>query len=248
MPHILITGASSGLGAALARKYAGAGTALTLWGRNAQRLAATAAECQSLKASVDTATFDIGDVAQTMERLHALDERMPLDIAYFNAGIGGQSPPDRVAERPERVDEMAKVNFTSPAVGAAVLAERMAGRRQGQIVLVSSIADSFPLPMAPAYSATKAGLSMYGEALGVRVRPHGVFVTVVSPGFIDTPMNSSETFAKPFLMQAEAAATIIVRKVARRRRRVVLPWPFAVVRAAATILPSPLLRAIIARL
>jgi len=247
MTHILITGASSGLGAALARAHAQSGVTLTLWGRNADRLEAVAAACRAANARVETETFDIADVAGLAERLNALDALTPLDLVYFNAGIGGVPPTDWLAEPTGRVHEMALVNFTAPVVGATTLAERMARRGRGQIVLVSSVADSFPLPMAPAYSGTKAGLSMYGEALAIRMRPHGVAVTVVAPGFIDTPMNRDEAFAKPFLMQADAAAAVIVRKVAQQRRRLVLPWPFAVVQAVTSVLPRWLLRGILAR-
>ena len=102
-------------------------------------------------------------------------------------------------------------------MGANAIAAAMAGRGRGQIVLIGSIAESFPLPMAPTYAATKAGLRMFAEALGIRLAKHGVGVTLVSPGFIDTAMSRQVTEPKPFLMSADKAAAIIARGIARAR-------------------------------
>jgi short-subunit dehydrogenase len=145
------------------------------------------------------------------------------------------------------VFEIATVNFTSPLVGASVMAERMGRRGHGQIVFMSSVAGSFPLPIAPTYSASKAGLTMFAEALGLRLGRHGVAVTLVAPGFIDTPMSRGVEAPKPFLMTADAAARIIRRGIDRRRSQVVLPWPFAVIRGSARFLPRLLVRAVLRR-
>lgn len=247
MPTILITGASGGIGAALARAHAARGVHLVLWGRNQPRLEALVDELRALGATAEWCAFDLADIDEMIVRLQEADARLSLDLAYFNAGMGGQSPDDWCAEPPDRVHAMVQVNFTAPVVGASLLANRMAVRRSGHIVLVSSMADSFPLPMSPTYCGTKAGLTMFGEALAIRIKPHKVSVSVVSPGFIDTLMNRGEPFAKPFLMQPDAAAAIIVRKVARRRERIIVPWPFAVLGAVAPLLPRWLVRAVLSR-
>jgi short-subunit dehydrogenase len=123
----------------------------------------------------------------------------------------------------------------------------MARRGTGHIVLVGSIAESFPLPMSPTYAATKAGLRMFAQSLDIRMAKHGVKVTLVSPGFIDTPMSRSVTEPKPFLMSADTAASIIVRRIAAGARTIVVPWQFAVIRAFTALLPRALLRLILAR-
>jgi len=145
------------------------------------------------------------------------------------------------------VQAIAEVNFTAPSIGANAVAGAMSARGTGHIVLVGSITESFPLPMAPTYAATKAGLKMFAEAFGIRMEKHGVKVTLVSPGFIDTPMSRSVTEPKPFLMDADTAAAIIKRRVAAGPRTIVVPWQFAVIRGVANLLPRALLRRILSR-
>ena len=141
---------------------------------------------------------------------------------------------------------MAQVNFTVPVVGASALAGAMAQRGHGQIVLIGSIAESFPLPMAPAYAGAKAGLAMFAEALGIRMAPHGVTVTLVSPGFLDTPMSRQIPESKPFLMSADRAAQIIMRKIERGvRPGSSCPGSSRSFRAVSKFLPRPFLRRIL---
>ncbi len=244
---ILITGASSGIGASLARVHARAGVTLLLWGRDPARLEETAAACRALGAQAETDAFDIRDIGTLTARLSAADAATPLDLVIFNAGLGGSVPGDALAEAPENSWAMAEVNFVAPVVGAALIAGAMARRGHGQIVLVGSIAEAFPLPQAPTYAATKAGLAMYAEALDLRMKKHGVAVTLVSPGFIDTPMSQQVTEPKPFMITADAAARIIARGIARRKRRIVVPWQFAAIRGVANLLPRALLRLILSR-
>ena len=243
---ILITGASSGIGAALARVYAAPENRLVLWGQNEVRLNATAEQCRERGAAVETASFDLAEFGQLVEHLEAADTRNPFDLAIFNAGLGGSLPPDRAAQDAHAAERMASVNFTAPVVGANLLAERMAKRGRGRIVLVGSVAESFPLPMAPLYAGTKAGLALFAEALGLRLAKYGVGVTLVSPGFVDTPMSRSLTQPRPFLIGADAAAAIIARRIDRGARHIVVPWQFAVIRAAARFVPRAIIRALLA--
>jgi len=244
---ILITGASSGLGAALARAHARADVTLVLWGRDAVRLNATALHCREQGAAIQTDNFDLRDPNELVERLAACDAKAPIDLAIFCAGVGGIVPANQFAQDPGNAQAMAQVNFVSPAIGANFLSGVMAKRGYGHIVLVGSIAESFPLPMAPLYSGSKAGLAMFAEALGLRIAPYGVAVTLVSPGFIDTPMSRPLTEPKPFLMSADRAAEIIARKLTRRTARITVPWQFAWIRALAKCLPHLLLRQILRR-
>jgi short-subunit dehydrogenase len=123
----------------------------------------------------------------------------------------------------------------------------MAKRGRGHIVLVGSITESYPLPMAPTYAASKAGLRLFAEALGLRMKRFGVAVTLVSPGFIDTPMSRKVTEPKPFLMTADAAAAIITRKIAARARVIVVPWQFRAMRGFTDLLPRALVRWVLSR-
>jgi short-subunit dehydrogenase len=241
---ILITGASSGIGAALAREYATPGVSLILWGRDAARLEETAAAARAKGALCVTGIFDIRDHDAQLARLKAAGA---IDLAIFNAGMGGTVAEDRASEDPARACATAEVNFVAPVVGASFMAGEMAKRGKGRIVLIGSISESYPLPMAPTYAATKAGLRLFAEALDLRMRKFGVGVTLVSPGFIDTPMSQSLGSPRPFLITADQAARDIQRGVAAGKRRIVTPWQFAVVRFFTDLLPRGLLRAILSR-
>lgn len=241
---ILITGASSGIGAALARACAAPGVSLILWGRDEARLAQTAAAVRAQGAACATDAFDIRDSDAQLSRLKAAGA---IDLAIFNAGLGGSVPDDRAAEDPARALATADVNFVAPVVGASFVAGAMARRGQGRIVLIGSISESYPLPMAPTYAATKAGLRLFAEALGIRMKKYGVGVTLVSPGFIDTPMSQSLNAPRPFLISADRAARAILRGVAAGKRVIVVPWQFAVIRFVTGLLPRGLLRVLLSR-
>lgn len=241
---ILITGASSGLGAALAHALAAPGVSLILWGRDAARLTQAAAACRAKGANCVTDAFDIRDSDMQLSRLSAAGA---IDLAVFNAGLGGSVGADRVAEDPARARATAEVNFVAPVVGASFVAGEMARRGRGHIVLIGSISESYPLPMAPTYVGTKAGLRLFAEALYTRMKAHGVAVTLVSPGFIDTPMSRGLDEPRPFLITAEQAARGILRGIAAGKRVIVVPWQFAVVRFLTNLLPRALVRAVLSR-
>ncbi len=241
---ILITGASSGIGAALARLYARPGRQLVLWGQNSSRLEATAAQCRAAGASVEATSFDLTALDEVVARLESVDTRFPLDLAIFNAGLGGSLEIADIAQDRQSVERMATVNFTVPVIGANMLACRMAERKRGRIVLVGSIAESFPLPMAPVYVGTKAGLALFAEALALRVARYGVGISLVVPGFVDTPMSQGLKEPRPFLISAEMAAAIIARRLEKGASRIVLPWQFALIQALTGLLPRFLLRMI----
>jgi len=244
---ILITGASSGIGAALARAEARSGVTLLLWGRNAARLERVAQECRARGAEARIEIFDLSDTGGLPARLAAADAAAPIDLAVFNAGLGGTAPDNAVTEGPGTARAIAEVNFVAPVVGAHLMAEAMARRGGGQIVLIGSISESYPLPMAPTYAATKAGLRMFAEALRLRLTKHHVRVSLVSPGFIDTPMSQQVTQPKPFLIGADAAAKVISRRVARGDATIVVPWQFRILRAATELLPRSILHWVLAR-
>jgi len=244
---ILITGASSGIGAALAMVEARPQVTLLLWARDERRLADVAAACRARGAQVHTEIFDLRETAAFAPKLAAADSANPIDLAIFNAGLGGTAPASAVAESPDSARAVAEVNFVAPIVGANLIADAMAKRGGGQIVLVGSIAESYPLPMAPTYAATKAGLRMFAEALRLRLAKHRVTVTLVSPGFIDTPMSRSVTEPKPFLIDADKAAAIISRKIAQGAHTIVVPWQFRVIRALTGLLPRSILHLVLSR-
>ena len=194
---------------------------------------------------MECTSFDVRNIDPLLSSIREINARTPLDLAILNAGLGGIAGVERISELPERSYEMSLVNFVSPVVTATAIGELMGARGHGRIVLVGSLAEAFPLPMAPTYSGTKAGLAMFAEALELRLKKHGVGVTLISPGFIDTPMSRSVPPPKPFLMTAKDAATIMRRKIEGGARRLIVPWQFALILALSRWVPRALIRAIL---
>ncbi len=218
---ILITGASSGIGAALARLYAAPGVRLALGGRDGGRLGRIAADCRTAGAEVEAASVDVTDGAATADWVAAADSAAPLDLVIANAGIsggtfgGGESRQQAAAIFATNVDGI--MHTVHPA------AERMRTRKRGQIAIMSSLASFRGLPGAPAYSASKAAVRSYGEALRGSLHRHNVGVSVICPGFIRTPMTDGNGFRMPLLMEADRAARIIRYGLARNRARIAFP-------------------------
>lgn len=221
--HIVITGASSGLGAALAREYAAPGVVLGLLGRHAERLAAVRAECDAKGAAVKSASMDVTDAEAMGAWLTEFDAEYPVDLLVANAGISGGSGGADAGAAEALTRRIFATNLDGMLNTVLPLAPRMTGRRNGQIALISSLAGMRGLPSAPAYSASKAAVRAYGEALRGQLGKQGVRVNVICPGYIKTPLTDVNTFPMPFLMTAERAAKIIRAGLARNRSRIAFP-------------------------
>jgi short-subunit dehydrogenase len=238
--RILLTGASGGIGGALARRYAGPGVHLALWGRDVKRLAAVAEICRAAGASADVRSLDITDLDVALGALTAEDEAGPIDLALFASGVGDVRAAGDKVEDAQLVARLAAINFTAPATLAAALAGRMAERGRGRIVLIGSAAGFHALPFAAAYSGTKAGLARFAEALRLGVREHGVTVTLVSPGFVDTAAGREVPGPKSLMLAPDDLAARIARAAALGRAHLVTPWPFALLRLLDRLLPRAL--------
>lgn len=136
------------------------------------------------------------------------------------------------------VARLGQVNFVAPAALASQLAGRMAARQRGGIVLIGSAAAFHALPFAAAYAGSKAGLARFASALAIAMRPHGVRVTLASPGFIDTAAARRVPGPKPMAMSADRAAARIARAATHGTAHAVMPWPFALLRLIDRALPA----------
>jgi short-subunit dehydrogenase len=226
--HLLITGASSGLGEALAREYARAGLTLSLCGRDTVRLNAIAADCRARGATVHTAALDVTDRAAMATWVTAQDAALPLDLVIANAGIsGGTSGADGDDGKTRHIFA---VNVDGVLNTVMPVLPLMRARKHGHVALMSSLASFRGIGGAPAYSASKAAVRIWGEALRSVIAPDNVKVTVICPGFVITPLTDVNTFHMPFLMKADRAARIIRRGLDRQKGRIAFPWPtYAVV-------------------
>ncbi len=225
---ILITGASSGLGAALAHAYAGPGQTLRLTGRDEARLAAVADACRDAGAAVDTAILDVTDTAAVAAWCHAMDDAHPIDLVIANAGIsagtggGGESDGQARAIFATNVDGV--LNTVHPVLNRML--DRPPGAHpRGQIAVMSSLAGFVPASSAPAYCASKAAVRVYGESLRQAYAAQAIQVSTICPGYIRTPMTDVNDFPMPLLMEVDAAARRIRDGLANNRARIAFPWP-----------------------
>ena len=221
-PHtILITGASSGIGAALAEVYAAAGVTLILTARNAARLEAVAERCRARGAIVHTALIDVREREQLAQFLNEIDTKCPIDLVIANAGVSGGSEGGVERERQARI--IFDTNLTGVLNTIHPLIPRMSARGAGHIAIISSLAGIVALPPAPAYSASKAAVRYYGDALRGLLRRHGVAVSVVCPGYITTPMTDANRFFMPFIMPVERAAMRIKAALDKKQAHIFFP-------------------------
>jgi NAD(P)-dependent dehydrogenase (short-subunit alcohol dehydrogenase family) len=222
---VVITGASSGLGAALAGAYAGPGVALGLLGRNRERLDAVTRGCEARGSRVDTAAIDVTDMPAMTAWLQRFDRDYSVELLVANAGTSAGPERGSPGEGVELAARQVGVNLLGAINTIEPLLPAMSARGRGRVAVVASIAGYRGLPDSPGYSASKAGLRAYGEALRARLAPHGIGVSVVAPGFFASPMTDRFDGPTPFLYGAATAARIVKRGIDRGRNRVSFPWP-----------------------
>lgn len=221
---ILITGATSGIGRALALLYAKPGCHLFLTGRNKARLDEIEAQCKRQGATLETATLDVTEAAKLGEKILDWDQKMPIDLVIANAGISGGTGKSG-GESTAQAEEIMFTNIQGVLNTVHPLIPRMVGRKSGQIALMSSMASFRAMPGAPAYSASKAAVRFYGEALRPLLAKENIGVSVICPGFIQTPMTDVNSFPMPFLMSAEKAANTIKTGLEKNKGRIAFPFP-----------------------
>lgn len=241
--HVLVTGASSGIGAALARRYAGPGVRLTLVGRHRERLEAVALACKTRGAETAVCVCDVRDAEAMRALLAEVDEQLPIVMVIANAGVGGKQV---IAGPSGETAEIARTIFEINVVGVvntiAPLLPRLVARGKGHVVIMSSLAAFVALPEAPAYSASKAAVRLYGEALRGLLEPRNVHVSVVCPGFVDTPMSASLSGPRPLLWSPDRAADAIVAGLARGKHEICFPWALSMLAKISAHLPPTIVR------
>ena len=238
---VVISGASRGLGAALAEALAGPGVALHLLARDAAGLEAVAGRCRALGAEVFLAVLDVVDAEAMAATVRGWDAVRPVGLAIANAGtsagtgLDGAPEGHRAALRQVRVNLEGAMNLVEP------LLPGMVARGAGQVLLVGSVMGFLGAPDAPAYAASKAGVWAYGEALRAAHGPAGVRVTVAAPGFFASAMSARVQGRRAGgEVSAAAMAARLLGAVARGRGRVVSPWWLGAVLRAVALLPPGL--------
>jgi short-subunit dehydrogenase len=221
---IVITGASSGIGEALALDYATPGAALALSGRDAERLHAVAEACRAKGAIVDEGQVDVADGAAMAAWLTRFDDAHPVDLLIANAGVSIDKDNSSLDEF-SRVRKTFAINVDGVFNTVEPLVVRMMERRRGQIGIVSSLAGFFGLPYAASYNASKAAIRVWGESIRFVLRKSDVGVSVICPGFVVSRLTADAPFPMPFLMPVDRASAIIRRGLAKDKARIAFPIP-----------------------
>jgi short-subunit dehydrogenase len=236
---VLITGATGGIGAALARRYARPGRTLLLHGRDAARLAALARACEASGARVVPLVFDLRDTAAATRVLRTASGDNAIDLVIIGAGVTRSIGAGEEVECWEVAREVLAVNLDGTFVTIAAVLPDLRRRAAGQIAILSSLSAYYGLPITPAYCASKAALKAYGEALRGWLAPQGVAVNVVLAGFVRTPMMARFPGATPGALSPDQAARRIERGLAANSARIAFPralawgaWWLAVLPAA----------------
>lgn len=240
MKRAIITGASTGIGNALAFELAKRGYALALLARRQDLLDRLNRELTAKGAHVFTAVCDVADGAAVAAAVARAQEALggPFDLAIANAGVSipGHATKFNLADAVHtiRVNVLGVMNLFEAVIGP------MVERRSGRFVGIASIAGLRGLPTAAPYSASKAALQAFLEASRVELAPYGVGVTTVNPGFIATPMTEKNRFKMPFLMGVEESAVIIADGIERGARLVEFPKPMSLMMRFVRLLPDAL--------
>lgn len=239
---VLITGASSGLGRALAFEHAAPGVVLHLSGRDGVRLDAVATACRARGAAVEARVLDVRDAPAMAAWIGGAGR---LDLVVANAGISAGTGRGRAESTAQtravfaaNLDGM--LNTVLPALELMRSQPAGAGGVRGRIAVVASIAAFVPAPGAPAYSASKAAVDAWTVAAAVMAWRDGVRMTSLCPGYVRTAMTARNRFPMPGLMDADRAARIMLRGIAAGRRRVVFPWWMGVAARIVGLLPPRL--------
>jgi short-subunit dehydrogenase len=248
LQNIAITGASAGLGRALALAYARPGIVLGLSGRDADRLEASAADCRARGAMVVTATVDVRDANAMQDWIDQFDAAHPIDLLIANAGASSTLAHPSEWESRATTLSIVDTNFYGAMHAVLPAIDRMRMRGRGQIALISSIAALRGMAISPAYCASKAALKAWGDSVRPLLARDGIRLSVVLPGFVKTAMSDAFPGDRKLLWPAEKAARHIQRGLAARRAEIAFPGLLAFGTRLLPLLPAAVADAILRRL
>ena len=236
--NVLITGASSGIGEALAEYYAANGAArLFICGRNAERLEKVRASCVALGAEVFAEVLDVADSKAMAEWVARCNDIAPLNLAIANAGMGTVNETDDSIRNTFATNVNGVINTVLPVL-QAYRARPAQYAEDKAVAVVSSMAGYHGLPTCPAYSASKACVKAWGEALRPVLKREGIRMSVSCPGFVRSRITDQNTCPMPFFMEAPQAAKIIAEGIKANKGIIAFPWPLRFVVWLVSVLPN----------
>jgi len=235
---VFLTGASSGIGEALALDLASRGAVLGLVARRRENLVKLAKDCEAKGSRAFIYPCDVTDAGALQDAAASFRKEFGhIDILIANAGIGGNDADTR-AYKPEAVDKVVDTNLMGAVNAVHAVLPAMIERRSGQLVAISSLAGIRGLPKSAAYSASKAGMTAFFESVRLDTLEKGIDVTIIQPGFIETPLTSGRRNKMPFLMKLDDAIPHFVRAIEKKKRFASFPWKLAWFVRAGKVFPG----------
>lgn len=236
---VFITGASSGIGRALAVELGRRGAALGLLARRAETLREIVREVEASGGRALALPADVKDADAVRAAAAEVREKFGrIDVLVANAGIGVTT--DARDLQPAEVADVIGVNVLGAVNSVTAVLPEMVEQKSGQLVVISSLAAYRGLPKSGAYCASKAAVSAFFESLRVDLHGSGVDVTIIHPGFIKTPLTAGREAQMPFLMELDDAVRKIIRAIEARKKSYAFPWQLATIVRAAMLMPTSL--------
>jgi NADP-dependent 3-hydroxy acid dehydrogenase YdfG len=235
---IFLTGASSGIGEALAIELAKRGAILGLLARRPELLERVRCECERTGGTALSIVCDVTDHARIIAAANKLRKEFGhIDILVANAGIGGNDEETRGLD-PVAVKRVIDINLLGAVNAIHAVLPEMLERGSGHLVGISSLAGSRGLPKSAAYSASKAGLNAYFESVRLDIQDKGVAVTIIQPGFIKTPLTAVRANKMPFLMDLEDAIPLIINAIEKKKKFASFPWQLSAIVGVGRLMPA----------
>ncbi len=238
--NILITGASDGIGAALAKRYASPTTRLILLARNERKLVSVAQDCKKKQAAALTYRIDVTNTQALQKLISEIDAEHPIDLVICNAGVTSIIPKTGEAESWQSICNVIDTNLYGVLATLNPLIDKLRERKHGQIAIISSLAAHYGMPISPVYCASKSAVKGYGQALCGWLKADGISVSVVYPGFVKSALSDQFHADKPFMISPERAADIIYHGLQKNKASISFPFPLNFGIWALSLLPSSL--------
>lgn len=235
---VFLTGASSGIGEALALAMAERGATLGLVARRKELLDVLAKRCKAAGGEAYSLPCDVVDpeaLQNAADEFYKMAGR--IDIMIANAGIGGNDPLTRSYD-PASVKKLIDINVLGAVNAIHAVIGKMHEQGSGQLVAISSLAGFRGLPKSAAYSSSKAALTTFFESVRLDNLKKGIDVTIIQPGFIKTPLTSGRSNKMPFLMELDQAIPYFLKAIEQKKKYYAFPWPLSAVVKLARIMPA----------
>ncbi len=234
---VMLTGASSGIGMGLALELSRRGAKVGLIARRADALRELVSQIEAADGKTLALPADVQDAPALRTAADRLRSELgPIDVLIANAGIA--TTLDAAQLQPGPIANVINTNVLGATNSAAAVVPEMVARGSGHLVVISSLAAYRGLPKSAAYCASKAAVSAFFESLRLDLRPRGIDVTIIHPGFIKTPLTAGRQAQMPFLLELDDAVKKIVWAIEKRKTSYAFPWQLASIVRAGMVMPN----------